>query len=705
MKAAPNLRRQPPLTAASLTCHWLYRMSNPLLQTWTTPFGLPPFDAIQDDHYKPAFKQALLLWQKEVQAISTSDASPTFENTVLALAQSGRLLDQVVSTFANLTNTDTNATLQTLETEFYPELTQVSDALFLDKALFARVQAVYDARETLNLDNQDARLLELTHRDFVRRGAALGEDAKARLKTINTRLAELTTTFSQHLLAETKQFQLVIENEAELEGLPDALRSAAKKAAEAKSQPDAWVFGLDRSMYEPFMTYAAHRGHRKTLFDGYRHRGANGGTTDNRALLHEIAVLRAERAELLGYATFADYQLEPTMAKTTQQAHDFLLNVWSPALERARTEREQMQALIDAEGGGFTLEGWDWWYYAEKLRQQHYALDEGALQPYFDLPNVRDGVFHTARHLFGLDFLPLDGVPVWNEGVEAYEVHDTDGSHLGVFLLDAYARDSKRGGAWMSTYRDADGTTRPLVTNNLNLMRPDDGQPTLMRFDEVETLFHEFGHALHGLMTGARHTRFSGTSGSPRDYVEFPSQFMEHYAAAPEVLNAYATHHATGEVIPHTLIEKLRKASTHNQGFRTTEFIAAALVDLAWHTRSADELRAIDDVQVFEAEVLKNYGLLPQIEPRYRSPYFSHIFSSPSGYAAGYYAYLWSEILDADGFDAFEQTGNIFDPTLAERLSTNVYRAGYAAPGDVLYRRFRGQDPDIAALLKNRGLS
>ncbi|MEM6647502.1 MAG: M3 family metallopeptidase [Bacteroidota bacterium] len=678
-------------------------MSNPLLQTWTTPFGLPPFGDIQDDHFQPAFEQALQMWQDEVGTISTSDEAPTFENTILALAQSGQVLDQVVNTFANLTNTDTNETLQALETTFYPELTRVSDALFLDEALFARVQAVYAAREGLELDDQDVRLLELTHRDFIRRGAALGDDAKARLKTINTRLSELTTTFSQNLLAETKQFQLVIEDEADLEGLPDALRAAGKKSAEAKGRPEAWIFGLDRSMFEPFMTYAAHRGHRKTLFDGYRHRGANGGDTDNRALLHEVAVLRAERAALLGYATFADYQLEPTMAKSTQRAHDFLLQVWAPALERATAEREQMQALID--GGGFALQGWDWWYYAEQLRQQHYALDESALQPYFDLPNVRDGAFHTARHLFGLDFTPLADVPVWNEGVEAYEVHDTDGSHLGVFLLDAYARDSKRGGAWMSSYRSADGTTRPLVTNNLNLMRPDDGQPTLMRFDEVKTLFHEFGHGLHGLMTQARHQRFSGTSGSPRDYVEFPSQFMEHYAAAPEVLNKYATHHATGKVIPHALIERLRTASTHNQGFRTTEFIAAALVDMAWHTRTADELRAIDDMQAFEVEVLAGYGLLPEIEPRYRSPYFSHIFSSPSGYAAGYYAYLWSEILDADGFDAFEQAGNIFDPALADRLSRHVYRAGYAAPGDVLYRRFRGQDPDIAPLLKNRGLN
>ncbi|MEM1096789.1 MAG: M3 family metallopeptidase [Bacteroidota bacterium] len=680
-------------------------MSNPLLQTWTTPFGLPPFGDIQDDHFQPAFEQALQMWQDEVGAISSSDEAPTFANTILALSKSGQVLDQVVNTFANLTNTDTNETLQALETAFYPELTRVSDALFLDEALFARVQAVYDAREGLDLDDQDARLLELTHRDFIRRGAALGDAAKARLKTINTRLSELTTTFSQNLLAETKQFQLVIEDEAELEGLPDALRAAGKKSAEAKGRPDAWIFGLDRSMFEPFMTYAAHRGHRKTLFDGYRNRGANGGNTDNRAVLHEVAVLRAERAALLGYATFADYQLEPTMAKSTQRAHDFLLQVWAPALERATAEREQMQALIDADGGGFKLQGWDWWYYAEQLRQQHYALDESALQPYFDLPNVRDGAFHTARNLFGLDFTPLADVPVWNEGVEAYEVHDTDGSHLGVFLLDAYARDSKRGGAWMSSYRSADGTTRPLVTNNLNLMRPDDGQPTLMRFDEVETLFHEFGHGLHGLMTQARHQRFSGTSGSPRDYVEFPSQFMEHYAAAPEVLNKYATHHATGKVIPHALIERLRTASTHNQGFRTTEFIAAALVDMAWHTRTADELRAIDDVQAFEAEVLAGYGLLPEIEPRYRSPYFSHIFSSPSGYAAGYYAYLWSEILDADGFDAFEQAGDIFDPTLADRLSRHVYRAGYAAPGDVLYRRFRGQDPDIAPLLKNRGLN
>ncbi len=681
--------------------------SNVLLQSWTTPYALPPFDQIEDHHFEEAFKYGLSELNTELNAIRKNPAAPSFSNTIHALAQAGQLLTRVTKVFGNLTNTDTTDALQALEIQIYPKLTAAYDALYLDPTLFTRVEAVYTQRNALGLDVQDARLLELTYRDFVRAGAALSTAKKDRLKAINGALAEETTRFMQHLLAATKAFRLVVTHEADLAGLPASLVAAGKKAAVAQGDPDTWHFGLDRSVFESFMTYAEHRGLRQQLYEGYTRRGTS-APQDNRPLIQQIVRLRAERAALLGYASHAAWTLETTMAKTPQSVADFLASVWAPAVAKATSERMAMQALIKAEGHNFELAAWDWWHYAEKLRQQRYALDETQLMPYFPLEQVRDGAFYTATRLFGLSFKPVDDVPTWYPGVEAFEVSGRDGSYLGLFLTDNHARASKRGGAWMSTYRNASGegpdAIRPLVTNNMNLMEPEGDAPTLLRYTEVETLFHEFGHALHGLMTQARYERFAGTSGSPRDYVEFPSQFMEHYAAVPDVLAVYAKHHETGAPIPDKLIAKLQAARTHNQGFATTEYLAASLLDMAWHTRTLAELEAIDDVEAFEQDVLAEYGLPNEIAPRYRSPYFAHIFSSPTGYASGYYAYLWSEILDADGFAAFEETGDPFDATLADRLATNVYAAGYVAPGDELYRRFRGRNPEIGPLLALRGL-
>ncbi len=678
--------------------------ANPFFAEWDTPFGIPPFDQIKDAHFNPAFDAAFEQLRTEVAAIANNPEAPNFANTYEAMERSGELLNKVANVFGNITNTDTNDTLRQLEGEIWPKVTGEIDAIYLSDAIWQKVHDVYGQRETLGLDDQQMRLVELVHRDFVRRGAAMDETAKVRLKEINAELSGLTTKFGQNLLAETKGFELVITDEADLSGLSKQMIGSAKAKAEKTDRPDAWVFGLNRSVFEGFMTTSDNRDLRKKMFDGYRSRAANGGDTDNGEVLVTIAKLRAERAALKGYADHAAFQLETRMAKTSDTAVDFLLKVWRPGLVRAQEEIADMQAFVDAEGGNFAIDGWDWWYYAEKVRTAKYAFDASQMKPYFQLENVRDGAFYVAGKLFGVTFTPVEDAPLWNPEVQVFEVKAEDGTHLGVFLVDYYARDSKRGGAWMSTYRDEtqiDGMVRPLVTNNLNLSKPAAGDPTLMGFNEVNTLFHEFGHALHGLLTQAKYGRFSGTSG-PRDYTEFPAQMLEHWAAQPQVLAVYAKHYETGEVIPQELVQKLQNASTFNQGFKTTEFIAASLLDMRWHILTEQEAEAITDVREFEKAALDEYGLIPQIEPRYRSQYFSHIFAG--GYSAGYYAYLWSEILDSDGFAAFEENGDIFDPQLSEALKTWVYESGGSEEADILYRKFRGQDPGIGPLLRNRGL-
>ncbi len=669
--------------------------ANPLVGEWDTPFGIPPFDEIETEHFKPAIEQGIIELRADINAIATNPEPPNFENTIVALDRAGRLLDRVSSTFFNIAATESNDAIRALQSEISPMLTRERDAINFNPALFARVDDLYQARDTLELDEQDARLLELTHRDFVRAGAALPETVKAEVAEINAELSQLTTEFGQNLLRATNAFTLEITDPAELAGLSESFRSAIRVEGE-----DRWVVGLNRTPYETFMTQSENRALREKLFNGYRLR-ASGGEFDNGPLAIRIAQLRARRAELMGYRSHAAYVLETRMAKTPEEAEAFLLKVWRPGLERAKEERADMQAMI---GDEFTFAAHDWWHYAEKVRQDRYAFDDNLLKPYFELEAVRGGAFELAKRLFQVSFEPVD-VPVWNEVVSAYRVTDDEtGDLLGVFMTDMYGRESKRGGAWMSTYRDAsavDGeTVRPVVTNNLNLIRPPAGEPTLMRFDEVETLFHEFGHGLHGLLTQVRHERFSGVDG-PRDYTEFPAQILEHWASEPDLLNLFAVHYETGEVIPLELVDRMREASTFNQGFRTTEFIAASLLDLAWHNLTSEEANAITDARAFEKQVLEGYGLIPEIEPRYRTQYFSHIFAG--GYSAGYYSYLWSEILDADGFYAFKETGDVFDPETAARLKKWVYESGGLRPADELYRNFRGADPSIDPLLEIRG--
>ncbi|MFK8017135.1 MAG: M3 family metallopeptidase [Gammaproteobacteria bacterium] len=668
---------------------------NPLVMEWDTPYGAPPFDKIDDAHFMPAMKKGIVDMRAEIASIVDSTQPPTFDNTIVALEKTGNLVSKVARVFSSLTGTERNDALSALESKIWPMLTREQDKITLNDTLFARVKSVYDQRATLDLDEQDARLLELTHRNFVRAGAALAPEVKTQVAAINAELSGLTTTFGQNLIRETKSFKINVTDEADVAGLSDDF-----KAALWDDEANAWVLGLDRSVYENFMVQSENRDLRKRMFDGYTQR-ASQGEYDNGPVLVKIAQLRAKRAELMGYASHAHYELETRMAKTPQGAEDFLKRVWAPGLEKAKIERSEMQEIV---GDAFTIESHDWWHYAEKVRQAKYAFDENALKPYFELNAVRGGAFEMARRLFNVTFEPVD-IDTWNDVVTSYEVKDLEGNHVGLFMMDMYARSTKRGGAWMSGFRgswhyDGEDEVRPIVTNNLNLTSPPEGDPTLMKFSEVETLFHEFGHGLHGLLTQVDYSAFSGVDG-PRDYTEFPAQILEHWAPEPEMLALYAKHFRTGEVIPSSLIEKMQAASNFRQGFATTEFIAASLLDLRWHMLGSEEASQITDAREFERSVLAEYGLIDEIEPRYRSQYFSHVFAG--GYSAGYYAYLWSEILDADGFEAFREAEDIFDPAAAARLKKWVYESGGLREADELYRNFRGGDPSIEPLLRGRG--
>lgn len=670
-------------------------VGNPFREEWTGEYGVPPFAEIRDEHYLPAVKKGVLELRAEIAAIVDNPEPPDFDNTIVALDRAGASLNKVMNVFGNITSTDTNETLNELQTVIFPMLTREQDAITFNQDLFKRVEAVYQQRARLGLDEQDARLLELTYREFVRNGAALTPQAKAEVAKINAEISALNTQFAQNVLKATKAFRIEVTDETQLSGLSPDFKAAIKAGGE-----DKWILTVDRSVYETFMTQADNRDLRKQMFDGYRLR-ASSGEFDNGPILIRIAQLRAKRAELMGYRNHAEFQLSERMAKTPQAAEEFLVKVLEPGLKRAAEEKADMQDII---GDAFQLEGQDWWYYSEKVRQAKYAFDDNVLKPYFELGAVRAGAFDVASKLFGITLTPVE-VAGWNPVVTSYEVKDVQtGDFLGLFMTDVYARDSKRPGAWMSTFRDASDvgglTIRPIVSNNLNLLKPPVGEPTLMRFDEVETLFHEFGHGLHGLLTKIRYQTFSGVDG-PRDYTEFPAQILEHWAGAPEVLETYARHYQTGEPIPEDLLDKMNAAATFNQGFKTTEFIAASLLDLRWHMLSSQEAEGITDAREFEKQVLAEYGIPNEIEPRYRSQYFSHIFAG--GYSAGYYAYLWSEILDADGFTAFRETGDIFNPELAAKLKKWVYESGGLREADELYRNFRGSDPTIEPLLKIRG--
>lgn len=667
-----------------------------------TPYGVPPFDKITIDDYVPAVEAGMAQQAAEIDSIANNTEEPTFENTIVALDNSGSILSRVSSVFFGLQGTDTNDDMQKIANDMSPKLTAHSDNIYLNDKLFARIKALYDKKDSLNLTPEQARLLEVNYKNFVRSGIMLNETDKEQLREMNKKLSALTLKFGENMLKETNNFKLVIDKKEDLAGLPQGVIDAAAEQAKTDSMNGKWVFTLQKPSWLPFLQYSANRDLREKLYKAMYMRGNNDNEFDNKPIIDEVVNLRLKRSKLLGYNTFADYALEERMAKTPANVYKLLNDVWKYALPQAKKEAAELQAIIDKEGGNFKLASWDWWYYTEKLRQEKYSLNEEELKPYFKMENVREGVFMCANKLYGLNFKKLDNIPVYNPEVEVYEVTDADGSHIALFYTDYFPRASKRGGAWMSSFRKQttkDGKDiRPLIYNVGNFTKPTAEMPSLLTLDEVETLFHEFGHALHGMLSKVTYNGLSGTSVA-RDFVELPSQVMEHWAFAPKVLKMYAKHYQTGEIIPDTLIQKIEAASKFNMGFVTTEFVAAAMLDMDYHTQTQEQKY---DVNAFETASMEKIGLIDEIIPRYRSTYFSHIFSSVEGYAAGYYSYLWSEVLDTDAFQAFVDKG-IFDKETATLFRENVLSKGNTDDPMALYVKFRGAEPNPIYLLKNRG--
>lgn len=678
---------------------------NPLLGAWDTPLGTPPFALIELGDIEPAMIAAMAEHDREIAEIRDSDAPPTFANTIEALDRAGGLLSRVGAVFGALNGTSTSDSLQAVARRLAPLRSQHADAILLDQALFARVDAVYRAREGLGLDTEQAQLLEETWREFTRGGAALEAGARARLQAINEELSLLGLQFGENVLKETNRFELVIEDEAGLAGLPAPLVQAAAETAARRGKPGKWVFTLHRPSLIPFLQASTRRDLRERIYRAYLAMGSNGDELDNRAALRRTVELRLERARLLGFASHAHFALDENMAGSPGAVYGLLDQLWKPALGRARAEAADMQALVDAEGGGFTLAAWDWWHYAEKVKKARYDLDEEMLRPYFELEAVRAGLFDVVRRLWGLTFRERADVQVWHPEVKVYDVLDADGSLLAVWYSDYFPRESKRGGAWMSSLRKErlEGGERivPLVYNVGNFTRPTADTPALLSLDEVRTMFHEFGHALHGMLSQCRYEKLSGTAVA-RDFVELPSQVLENWALEPSVLSGYARHWQTGRPIPEALVERIRKARHFNQGFETVEYLAASYLDMDWHALEDPAAVAALDPDAFEAAAMGRIGLVDAIAPRYRSPYFRHVFGG--GYSAGYYAYVWAEVLDADAFAAFVEAGDVFDPATAAAFRRHVLeRGGSAEPMD-LYRAFRGRDPGIGPLLERRGL-
>jgi peptidyl-dipeptidase Dcp len=670
---------------------------NPFFETWTTPFGLPPFDRIRPEHFPPGFDRGMAEQLAEVDTIAEAAETPSFANTIEAMERSGRLLGRVSRVFHNLDASDTNDAIEAVARDYAPKLAQHHMRIQLNASLFRRVAELHAKRQTLGLAEDQMRLLERYHLDFVRSGALLGEAERARMSALSERLATLHTLFGQNVLHDEKDWRLVL-GESDLDGLPDFIRTAAAEAARERGLPGSYVITLSRSSVEPFLTFSARRDLRQAAYEAWTRRGEHDGEHDNRPLIREILTLRAEQAKLLGYDSFAAYRLDDTMAKSAAAVEQLLSQVWSPAKRKAAAERSELQALAREEGVNAAIEPWDWRYYAERVRKAKYEIDEAEVKPYFVLDNMVRAAFDTARRLFGVTFEERTGLKLYHPDVRAYEVRDAAGRHVGLFLHDNFARSGKQSGAWMSSYQDQesfDGDIPPIIVNNNNFAK---GEPTLLSFDDAETLFHEFGHGLHGLLSRTRYPSQSGTA-VRRDFVEFPSQIFEHWMSAPETLRAYARHSETGQPIPENLLRRLLAARNFNQGFATVEYTAAALLDLEFHAHPAPE--TIDAAR-FEREIMEKIGMPAEIGVRHRPAHFQHLFAG-GGYAAGYYAYLWAEVLDADGFAAFLEAGNVFDADLAARLK-DIYAAGDTRDPMELYLAFRGRAPRIEALLKDRGL-
>ncbi len=674
---------------------------NPLLAEWNTPFGAPPFEQIQPEHYMPAFVKGMKEQKLEIDAIVTNEEEPTFENTIAALDQSGALLSKVSYVFFGQSSANTNDALQAVKTEVTPLLTQHGDDISMNVELFARVRAVYETMDSTVLDKEELKLTEETYKDFVRGGANLDAEKQAKLRELNGEIAKLETAFGQNMLKETNAFRLVIDNESDLAGLPASLVATAAETARADSMEGKWVFTLHNPSVMPFLQYADNRELREKIFNGYINRGINGNENDNREVCAQLIKARQEKAKLMGYEDFAAFVLETRMAKNADAVYNLLNEVWTPALVKAQEELADIQAEIKKDGKDFEAAGWDWRYYADRAKKAKFDFDENLIRPYLQLQNVRDGMFLFAHKLYGISFTPIAEIPLPHPDAEAFECKDKDGESLGVLYLDYHPRASKRGGAWCGqyraqTYKDGKKVT-PLVTIVCNFTKPTEDQPSLLTADEAETLFHEFGHALHNLF---RDVHYYGVAGVPRDFVELPSQVNEHWVFEPEMLKEYAKHYKTGELMPEELVTRLTESGKYGQGFVTVEFLAASLLDMDFHTLK--EVPADLDVVAFEKETLAKRGLLTQIPPRYRTTYFNH--SMGGGYTAGYYSYLWSEVLDADAFDAYVETGNIFNTEVADKFRKYILTPGGIDDAMQMYVNFRGKEPGIDALLKNRGL-
>jgi peptidyl-dipeptidase Dcp len=675
--------------------------ANPLLCEWDTPFGVPPFDRIASEDYLPALRAGMAEQVREIDAITANSEPATFANTIEALERTGAALNKVNRVFSALNSAHADQVIRETSKTIAPELSAHRDHIHLNAALFERVREVFEQNN--DLDDEQRKLLEETHKQFVRSGADLDEESKARLRDINSELASLDTTFQENLLDETNTFELLVTEEADLGDLPTSLIDLAAEEAKRRGHDcECWAFTLQRASINPFLQYSPNRDLRKTIFEGYAMRGDNDNQSDNKEVVARTVALRAERAALLGYDSHAHYVLSDNMAETPENVYEFLDQIWDPALRVAQQERIALQDMLHEDGIDDQLRGWDWRYYTEKVRKAKYDFDEDELRPFFEVNALRNGVFALATELFGLRFEEREDLPKWHSDQRVFEVSDADGSHIAILYMDYFARETKRGGAWMNSLRPQskiDGNVvTPIITNNFNFPPPTANSPSLLSLSEAETMLHEFGHALHGMLSDVTYESLSGTR-VPRDFVEFPSQVMENWLWEPDVLRLFARHYETGELVPQQIIDKITASAKFNQGFTTVEYLAAAYLDMAYHVL---ESPARVEPREFEIEAMKNVGLIDEIIPRYRSGYFAHVFSG--GYAAGYYAYIWAEVLDADTFRAFKET-DLFNRELATRYRNEVLSKGGTRPGMELYSNFLGRSPAIGPLLERRGLN
>lgn len=672
---------------------------NPFLSEYTTPFQVPPFDQIKMEHYKPAFLQGMEEQQKEIDAIVNNPEPATFQNTIAALDQSGTLLRKVSTVFYGLKSANTNDEMDALSRELSPLQSKHSDDIALNEKLFARIKAVYE--NPGNLDKEQKKLLEETYKDFVRGGANLDAESQKKLRELNSEISMLQLTFGQNMQKETNAFQLIVDKEEDLAGLPQNLIASAAETAKEAGMEGKWIFTLHNPSVMPFLQYADNRDLREKIFKGYINRGNNGNEYDNKEVVRKLLKARLEKAKLMGYENYASFALEERMAKTPDAVYKLLDQIWTPTLSKAKEELADINAEIKKDGKTFTAEGWDWRYHADRAKKAKFDLDENQVRPYLKLENVRNGVFYVANKLYGITFTQLDNLPLPHPDAQAFECKDKDGSHLGVLYMDFFPRASKKGGAWCGSYRSQtykDGKkVAPVVTVVCNFTKPAAGQPALLSADEANTLFHEFGHALHNLF---KDVHYYGVASVPRDFVELPSQIDEHWAFEPEVLNVYAKHYQTGEVIPAGLVEKMDKSGKYGQGFATAEYLAASLLDMDYHVLK--EIPDDMDVMQFEAETLGKRGLLKQIPSRYRTTYFNHTMGG--GYTAGYYSYIWAEVLDCDAYEAYKETGDIFNQEVAGKFRKYILTPGCIDDAMDMYVNFRGKEPGIDPLLKNRGL-